>query len=701
MMRARRISVIVGSVLLAATHASAAPTPRDAYASALAKERTLRAALTSAAAPSIVLRDARALVGSFQTIARQYPSTVYADDALWHGGRLSVDLFVRFRQSQDRTVAVRMLHLLTTAHPRSRLVKRVPAELARMDAARAKPPAEASPRATDAVHPGDTPVSGTRVLLRAIRRTVLSDTVRITIDLDGEVSFRDERVAGPSRLAIDLPLTKPVPTLVDRTVRFDGDGNVARQVRIGQQADGTVRLIIDATGVASYSIYPLYSPYRLVVDCIRGPEPPPPPAPLLASRVQSLDWGRTLPSQSAQSTAEIVSALVPPVPPRLTSRRYRIDWALSLPAVSPSAATLITQALVPPELQVRRIRTEWARTLPDAAPASAALIADALLVKLPVASSRPRLALRKVGSDWGRTLPSVSPRETWLIRSAVDEMVVPPLMAGSLESGPTAPLPAQATEAAPALPRRTTNGYSMARQLGLGVSRIVIDPGHGGHDPGAQGTSIDEAGLVLDVALRVEKLLQATPGTEVILTRRSDEFVPLAERTAIANRENADLFLSIHANASAVMSARGVETYFLNFAENMSAASVAARENAASGQSMGALPDLVRSIALNNKLDESRDFAFQVQRAMIDSLRGANKTVRDLGVKQAPFAVLIGAAMPSVLAEISFVTNAQEERLLRSTAYRQRIAEALYSAVRNYQLSLVNVGTRHAVGNSE
>jgi N-acetylmuramoyl-L-alanine amidase len=242
----------------------------------------------------------------------------------------------------------------------------------------------------------------------------------------------------------------------------------------------------------------------------------------------------------------------------------------------------------------------------------------------------------------------------------------------------------------------------MARQLGLSVSRIVIDPGHGGHDPGAQGASVDEAGLVLDVALRLEALLQATPGTEVILTRRTDEFVPLSERTAIANRENADLFLSIHANASSAITARGVETYFLNFAENMSAASVAARENAASGQSMAALPDLVRSIALNNKLDESRDFAAEVQRAMVERLRVTNKTVKDLGVKQAPFAVLIGAAMPSVLAEISFVTNAQEEKLLRSTTYRQHIAEALYSAVRNYQLSLTTVGTRRAsVGGTE
>jgi len=183
------------------------------------------------------------------------------------------------------------------------------------------------------------------------------------------------------------------------------------------------------------------------------------------------------------------------------------------------------------------------------------------------------------------------------------------------------------------------------------------------------------------------------PGIEVILTRRTDEFIALPERTAIANREGADLFLSIHANASPNPQARGIETYFLNFANNLSAAAVAARENAASGQTMGALPDFLKAIALNNKLDESKDLATHVQHAMLDRLKASNKTVKDLGVKQAPFVVLIGAAMPSVLAEISFVTNPAEAKLLKGNVYRQRIAEALFNAIRKYQASLKSVST--------
>jgi len=265
--------------------------------------------------------------------------------------------------------------------------------------------------------------------------------------------------------------------------------------------------------------------------------------------------------------------------------------------------------------------------------------------------------------------------------------------AGASRAGGEAAAPAAVAPKPPAdLPSRNLNGgLSMARQLGLGVSRIVIDPGHGGHDPGATGKGVSEAELVLDVALRLEQLLQKQQGVEVILTRRSDEFIPLPERTAIANREGADLFLSIHANASNNVQARGVETYFLNFAQNLSAAAVAARENAASAQLMGALPDFVKAIALNNKLDESRDFATFVQQAMVARLKTSNKTLRNLGVKQAPFVVLIGAAMPSVLAEISFVTNPQEARLLKGNAYRQRIAEALFNAIKKYQASLKDV----------
>ena len=242
---------------------------------------------------------------------------------------------------------------------------------------------------------------------------------------------------------------------------------------------------------------------------------------------------------------------------------------------------------------------------------------------------------------------------------------------------------------APATPSSTGRGdFSLARQLGLGVSRIVIDPGHGGHDPGAGANGVNEADVVLDVALRVEALLKAQPGFDVVLTRRTNVFIPLEERTAIANRESADMFLSIHVNASPRSATRGIETYLLDFASNPDAEALAARENATSAQSMRVLPDLVKAIALNNKVDESRELARMVQASLVGRMTPLSRGLKDLGVKRAPFVVLIGAQMPSVLAEISFVTNRPDASLMKQASHRQRIAQALADAVLKYQSSL-------------
>jgi N-acetylmuramoyl-L-alanine amidase len=265
-----------------------------------------------------------------------------------------------------------------------------------------------------------------------------------------------------------------------------------------------------------------------------------------------------------------------------------------------------------------------------------------------------------------------------------------------------APLPTDPPDSSGAAPSAPSangrGGFSMARQLGLRVGRIVIDAGHGGRDPGAQGPGYTEAALTLDVALRLEKLLAKEPGVEVVLTRRTDDYVALQERTEIANREAADLFLSIHANASRDRAARGIESYLLNFASTADAAAVAARENASSTLTMSHLNDLVKQIALNSKVDESRDLARHVQTAMVRKLRASNQQVKDLGVKQAPFVVLVGASMPSVLVEVSFLTNKQEGRLLGTGPYRQRIAESLLDGIRRYLRTLKRATADRADG---
>ena len=277
-----------------------------------------------------------------------------------------------------------------------------------------------------------------------------------------------------------------------------------------------------------------------------------------------------------------------------------------------------------------------------------------------------------------------------LAPSAEEARTLPDALRARFENSVTVPAPPQ-----PAPPRPPASngagGFSLSRQLGLSASRIVIDPGHGGHDPGALTNGVSEAELVLDIALRLEELLRQQPNTDVVLTRRSDAYVPLEERTALANREGADLFLSIHANASRNIKTRGIETYFLNFATTADAEAVAARENVMSARTMNNLPDIVKAITLNNKRDESKDFATLVQRALVRELRTSG--MKDLGVKQAPFVVLIGAEMPSILAEIAFITNRQDQQQLKKPAYRQRIAEALLSGVLQYQQAL-KTGTK-------
>jgi len=222
--------------------------------------------------------------------------------------------------------------------------------------------------------------------------------------------------------------------------------------------------------------------------------------------------------------------------------------------------------------------------------------------------------------------------------------------------------------------------------------RIVIDAGHGGHDPGAVGPNkLHEKDVVLDVALKVRKALMKDPLNDVFLTRDTDVFIPLVERTAFANRKNADLFVSIHANASPRRMAKGIETYLLNWTDDEEANKVAARENRISLRKLQALNrqfdelDFIKTdLARANKRDESVKLANYVQRSMVSNLEDRNQHVADLGVKQALFYVLIGAKMPSVLVEISFISNPDEEKLLSKESYRGEIAGSIVDGINNY-----------------
>ena len=258
--------------------------------------------------------------------------------------------------------------------------------------------------------------------------------------------------------------------------------------------------------------------------------------------------------------------------------------------------------------------------------------------------------------------------------------------------------PATKPEPMPQPAARNSNGdRSLTRVLGLKIGRVVIDAGHGGNDQGTKGKSgLLEKDLTLDVANRVAALLRQRLGVEVIMTRSDDTYVGLEERTEIANNSKADLFLSIHANWNPSKTIAGVDTYYRYFSAGRDDLDLAARENAGTKRSVFDLEDTLAKIALRDKVDESREFATQLQKVLHAAAAKDNPEARSRPVKRAPFVVLIGATMPSVLAEIGFLSNPKEEHLLNSSEHRDRLAEALYQGVDAYFLSLSHSDVAHA-----
>jgi N-acetylmuramoyl-L-alanine amidase len=551
------------ALLVATPGRASAQTAQHLYERALSQER---AALSTPDSPPDALRRIAKL---YEAVVLEYPTSGYADNALWQAAGLLQRTFELSGDVKDQNGAGRLLAWLKREYPHS--------SLARQSLPKATPPhgpSPSPPASPSSVVPAVTPAAAKpsgrpSVTIRSVTQSSIPRGDRVTVELSDEVAFTGERVANPDRIFFDFTNSAIAGSVAERARAVKSP--LIKAVRIGSPASGVTRVVLELTGAPRFSSFPLYGPFRLVIDV----------------EAEAPAAGQSLTSAVAAAGATGAVPAPPPVPR--------------------------TQS--PPQ--------------------------DPPVVGKPGASAATT----------------------------------------------TAPPP-------PAPPSSTRSGdYSLARQLGLRVARVVVDPGHGGHDPGAQANGVTEAELVLDVALRLEKLLQQVPGLEVVLTRRTNEFVPLEERTAIANRENADLFLSIHANAHKQSGVRGVETYFLNFASNPEAEAVAARENATSVQTMGTLPAIVKAIALNDKLTESKEFATMLQSQLVRRLRTQSAATRDHGVKQAPFVVLIGAQMPSVLTEIAFLTNRPEASLLKQNPYRQHIAQALKDAVVRYQDSLKNVPT--------
>jgi N-acetylmuramoyl-L-alanine amidase len=241
----------------------------------------------------------------------------------------------------------------------------------------------------------------------------------------------------------------------------------------------------------------------------------------------------------------------------------------------------------------------------------------------------------------------------------------------------------------PAVPGETIqqpNAASIARQLALGVRRIVIDPGHGGKDYGAPGyvKGVHEKHVVLDISKKLAGKIRKELGCEVVFTREKDEYITLEERTAIANMKKGDLFISIHANASRNQRAFGIETYFLNLTADDESITVAARENATSEKNISELQTILNDLLQNAKINESSRLATYVQKSLCKKMESKYNRINNKGVKQAPFYVLIGAQMPAILIETSFISNKTECQRLTDPAYQNTLCDGIVAGIRQY-----------------
>ncbi|MEZ2347185.1 N-acetylmuramoyl-L-alanine amidase [Terriglobus sp. RCC_193] len=484
----------------------------------------------------------------------------------------------------------------------------------------------------------------------AIRHWSTPTYTRVAIDLGDEVQYEAARVPNPDRIYFDLHGTRLAQELSGKAFSVTDDGFL-KKIRAAQYANDVVRVVLDVNDVTEYSAFLLPNPYRLIIDIHGG----------------------------AKSSA---AAVPPPATSTLPSDKLRGDDLLHAPTVTQSAANNAN----------RPTGMSSGISLPPApVPADTAAVPSTVATR---SSGRDLAGLSKAPDTQKATSQPTSKPIAVVADARTGDIPVPMRKNGKRnEKAVDAAEPGQA--AAP-----TADGArTLQRALGLKINRIVIDAGHGGHDSGTLGVGgIMEKDVVLDVALKLGKLLQDKLGAQVIYTRSDDTFIPLETRTAIANKAEADLFLSIHANSSQDETARGVETYYLNFTSQPDALDVAARENAVSDQSVHQLADLVKKITLKDKLDESREFAADIDKSLFEGLHRGNEGLKDRGVKKAPFVVLIGANMPSILTEISFVTNPRDAAQLRTPEYRQRIAESIYKGVARYTsgLSSGSVTTRVA-----
>ena len=627
-----------------------------------------------------ILRDA---VEQYRFLRKEYPGSKYRFDALFTIAEIYKD------DLQDPEEAQATFENFLQRYPRNHLADEARDSLKELDDAADEMEASASKAAQKAAAKDEDASDIARgqrsglPRITGVRHWSTPDYTRVAIDIEQDVKFESQRIASPDRIFFDLHGTKLASTLVGKT--FDVDDGFLKKIRVAEFKPGWTRVVLEVDDLSSYDVFMLPNPSRLIID-IHGKQSR---ATVLAKahpnteiqKASDGDGGSShdgVSDEVLRDDEDIKAASAAKSSSDDPTRVSKLQAVESDPGngdeqpeqVKVGTKPAETSAVTKTTVQVRGTNRRIPKTIVDDDNAQ------------PLVSTLEPTDLRADVTPAQRRKTSINDRKLKSGSQTARKKKSHPTTAAA----DTADL--EAREARP-----TADGdRSLIRALGLKIGKIVIDPGHGGHDTGTIGPNgLREKDLVLDVAKRLGRLLETRLGAEVVYTRSDDTFIPLETRTAIANQEQADLFISIHANSSHDADARGVETYYLNFTSSPDALEVAARENAVSDSSIHQLQDLVKKIALKEKIDESREFANDVQGSLYSGLSTHNSGLRNRGVKKAPFIVLIGANMPSILAEVSFVSNPSDERKLETGEYRQRIAEWLCRGVSKYTGGLSGV----------
>jgi N-acetylmuramoyl-L-alanine amidase len=629
-------------------------------------------------------------IGQYEFLRREYPGSKYRIEALFTIAQIYKD------DLGDSGKAKETLQEFLKRYPNTQQSDDARAALKEIDdaakqAAKTAAKPQDTPKAPEAekaqvvqtVAQKDAPAENAdhhaRPLVTGIRHWSTPDYTRIAIDIEDEIIYDSGRISNPDRIYFDLKDTRLSSVLKGKI--FEVDDGYLRKIRIGQFAPGLTRVVLEVgDDVGEYSAFLLPNPFRLIID-IHGKE-----TKQLMARSQELKANT---ESKPNSSAEDLEKATAPKPTTKAEEQSR-SVALNKPAAK-KPGTRPESSAAKPEAKVQAPAQKPDSRAGSLAKKSEVEVEDVVeVVESKTTTKSETTAKKEVPKKIVEPDPEPARPEPVLVAKA-------PSPEPAVKEEPPVRIRGKKRQAPEKLnvhtARPTTDGErSLIRALGLKIGKIVVDAGHGGHDTGTIGPNgLEEKDLVLDVALRLGKLLENRLGADVIYTRDDDTFIPLETRTAIANQQQADLFISVHANSSRDQNARGVETYYLNFTSSSEALEVAARENAVSEKSIHELQDLVKKIALKDKIEESREFAQDVQQSLHTGLASKAPAIRNRGVKKAPFIVLIGANMPSILAEISFISNPSDERRLRTPEYRQKIAESLYRGVARYTSGLSGV----------